>query len=83
VYYSRVLGITLKWLNRRSKEKLLVENLRGVSETVSVADSEIHHDFYGLKCLFVNVTEEPYVGNLQVRAVRALKYLTRLKTFIK
>lgn len=68
VYYSRVLGITLKWLNRRSQKRSFSWKTYGAYlKRYPLPTPKIHHDFYGLKCLFVNVTEEPYVGNLQVR----------------
>ena len=67
-YYSRVLSITLKWLNRRSRKKSFSWKTYGkYLERHPLPKPKIHHDFYGLKCLFVNVTEEPYVGNPQVR----------------
>ena len=68
VYYSRVLAITLKWLNRRSQKKSFSWKTYGsYLKRYPLPTPKIHHDFYGLKCLFVNVTEEPYVGNPQVR----------------
>ncbi|MDD2302460.1 MAG: hypothetical protein PHG30_07870 [Eubacteriales bacterium] len=63
-YYSRVLAITLKWLNRRS---FSWKTYGKYLERYPLPKTKIHHDFYGFKCLFVNVTEEPYVGNPQVR----------------
>ncbi len=67
-YYSGVLSIILKWLNRRSQKKSFSWKTYGkYLEKYPLPKPKIHHDFYGLKCLFVNVTEEPYVGNPQVR----------------
>ena len=67
-YYNRVLSIILKWLNRRSQKKSFSRKTYGAYlKRYPLPTPKIHHDFYGLKCLFVNVTEEPYVGNLQVR----------------
>ena len=67
-YYNRVLSIILKWLNRRSQKKSFSWKTYGAYlKRYPLPTPKIHHDFYGLKCLFVNVTEEPYVGNLQVR----------------
>ena len=68
VYYSRVLAITLKWLNRRSQKRSFSWKTYGAYlKRYPLPTPKIHHDFYGLKCLFVNETEEPYVGNPQVR----------------
>lgn len=68
MYYNRVLSIVLKWLNRRSQKKSFSwENYGAYFKRYPLPTPKIHHDFYGLKCLFVNVTEKPYVGNLQVR----------------
>jgi group II intron reverse transcriptase/maturase len=67
-YHNRVLAIILKWLNKRSQKKSFSWKTYGkYLEKYPLPKPQIHHDFYGLKCLFVNVTEEPYVGNLQVR----------------
>ena len=67
-YHNRVLAIILKWLNKRSQKKSFSWKTYGkYLEKYPLPKPKIHHDFYGLKCLFVNVTEEPYVGNLQVR----------------
>ena len=67
-YYNRVLSIILKWLNRSSQKKSFSRKTYGAYlKRYPLPTPKIHHDFYGLKCLFVNVTEEPYVGNLQVR----------------
>jgi hypothetical protein len=58
----------LKWLNRRSQKKSFSWAAYGAYlKRYPLPTPKIHHDFYGLKCLFVNVTEEPYVGNPQVR----------------
>lgn len=51
----------------KPEEKLLVETYGAYLKRYPLPTPKIHHDFYGLKCLFVNVTEEPYVGNPQVR----------------
>jgi group II intron reverse transcriptase/maturase len=67
-YHNRVLAIIRKWLNKRSQKKSFSWVSYGAYlKKYPLPKPKIHHDFYGLKCLFVNVTEEPYVGNLQVR----------------
>lgn len=67
-YWLEAVRLAMKWLNRRSQKKSF--NWRTFAqymERYPLPKPTIHHNFYDLKPVFVNPTEEPYVGKLQVR----------------
>jgi group II intron reverse transcriptase/maturase len=62
------LRLVLKWLNRRSQKKSFNwETFRRYMEKYPLPKPAIYHNFYDLKAVKVNKTEEPYVGKSQVR----------------
>ena len=71
-YIGKTRGGAFK-VGRKTSRKKLNAKLKEMTQWIKAVRNlllpkpKIHHDFYGLKCLFVNVTEEPYVGNPQVR----------------
>jgi len=68
VYWQEAVRLTMKWLNRRSqKTSFNWKTFARYMERYPLPKPTIHHNFYDLKPVFVNATEEPYVGKLQVR----------------
>ena len=67
-YWVSAIRLAMKWLNRRSQKKSFnLKTFARYMERYPLPKPTIHHNFYDLKPLFVNATEEPYVGKLQVR----------------
>ena len=67
-YLREATNLAVKWLNRRSQKKSFNrESFGRYLERFPLPKPTIHHSFYDLKPVFVNATEEPYVGKLQVR----------------
>jgi group II intron reverse transcriptase/maturase len=68
MFYQKSLKLLFKWLNRRSQKKSFNwTTFMNYIERFELPRPKIHHNFYNLKAAFVNINEEPYVGNLQVR----------------
>ena len=67
-FYFLTLRMVFKWINRRSQKKSFnwIDFFDYVKR-YKLPLPKICHDFYNLKAAFVNINEEPYVGNLQVR----------------
>lgn len=67
-YWAEAIRLAMKWLNRRSQKKSFnLKTFAQYMERYPLPKPTIHHNFYDLKPMFVNATEEPYVGKLQVR----------------
>jgi RNA-directed DNA polymerase len=67
-YSAEAVRLAMKWLNRRSQKKSFNRiTFAQYMERYPLPRPTIHHNFYDLKPMFVNATEEPYVGKLQVR----------------
>jgi RNA-directed DNA polymerase len=67
-YWQEATRLTMKWLNRRSQKKSF--NWDTFTQYIGrypLPKPTINHSFYDLKPVFVNATEEPYVGKPQVR----------------
>lgn len=67
-YWAKAVRLAMKWLNRRSQKKSFNwKTFAQYMERHPLPKPAIHHNFYDLKPMFVNATEEPYVGKPQVR----------------
>lgn len=67
-YWMEARRLAMKWLNRRSQKKSFnLKTFARYMERYPLPKPKIHHNFYDLKAVFVNATEEPYVGKPQVR----------------
>lgn len=67
-YWVEAVRLAMKWLNRRSQKKSFNwKTFVQYMERYPLPKPTIHHNFYDLKPVFVNATEEPYVGKPQVR----------------
>ena len=67
-YWQEAVRLAMKWLNRRSQKKSFNwTTFAQYMERHPLPAPTIHHNFYNLKLMCVNATEEPYVGKSQVR----------------
>ena len=67
-YYTLVLKLVHKWLNRRSQKKSMSwSKLYNYLTLYPLPQPRIKHNFYTLSRKVVSYIEEPYEGNLQVR----------------
>ena len=67
-YWLVAVRLAMKWLNRRSQKKSY--NWTTFPQYMArhpLPSPTIHHNFYDFTPVYVNATEEPYVGKPQVR----------------
>lgn len=67
-YYTLVLRLVYKWLNRRSQKKSVSWSKKYSYLTLyRLPKPTIKHNFYTLSHKVVSYIENPYEGNLQIR----------------
>jgi hypothetical protein len=67
-YMSEAVRLARKWLDRRSQKKSFNwKSLNSYMERFPLPRPRIHHDFYTLKTMSVNMCEEPCAGKPQAR----------------